>query len=419
MVLRSLAMLAAFVVLLAQAPGLAADTDTDWQAGHDAFAAGDFASALAFFRNARDRGLGGPAVLYNIGVCEYELGDYAAARETFGLIAAQFPKMRGLAEYNVGLAERRLGNAAAAQRRFISAWHASDDPKVRALAASQLTELDRERPTDRYATISITAGHDDNIALRDRLGLPAGASDESPLAELFATLDVPFLRAPSLAFEGGLYVVAYPDADDFDQAELRAGIRHTGDVGDWQLQTGLYAVTGTLGGSGFNEELNADVRATRYLSDAASIEVRFRYDEIRGTEAMFDGIDGNRGRVDVRYRWQQLPHYLVLRGGVEQNDRRDEGVSPDRQRLQATYFRRLGDRWEIELGASIRSSDYSVVSVSRDEDLATAALGASYGFGDGNAVTIRYQYSENSSSDPLFSYRRNLFTVGIRYLFQP
>jgi opacity protein-like surface antigen len=419
MSLRSAAMLLAPVLLLALAPTAAADPAAKWQAGQDAFAAGDAASALVFFTGARDQGLSGPAVHYNIAVCQYELGDYAAARDTFAMIALRFPKMRGLAEYNVGLAERRLGNPLAAQRRFIAAWYDSDDPKVRALAASQLTELEREAPADRYGSISVGVGHDDNVALRDRLGLPAGTSAESPLADLFAVLGIPSKRLAGLAFDGAFYAVTYPDADEFNQAEVRAGALYARNTAEWRFRAGLHLVTGTLDGSRFNEEVNTDFRATRILSDAASIELRLRHDEIRGTETMFEGIDGSRSRADIRYRWYRPPHYLVLRAGIEDNDRRDAGVSPARQRVQATYYYQMGDRWEIEANGAYRVSDYDDTALLRDEKLSSIAVGASFDITDDWALSLRYHYSKNDSGDPAFSYERNRVTVGVRYLIGP
>ena len=419
MTLRSAVMLLALTLLLAQAPQVAADAPADWQAGQDAFAAGDVASALVFFKSARDQGMAGPAVHYNIAVCQYELGDYVAARDTFAMIAARFPKMRGLAEYNVGLAERRRGNPVAAQRHFIAAWHASDEPTVRALAASQLTEIERDALDERYGLISVGLGHDDNVALRDRLGLPAGASAESPMADIFAMLTTPVAAVAGLSFDGAIYAVTYPDADEYDQAELRAGVLYTRDLRDWKLQAAMHLVSGSLASSRFNNELNTDIRASFFVADAASLELRLRYDEIRGAETIFDGIDGSRSRADIRYRWYRLPHYLVLRGGIESNDRRDAAVSPDRQRLQARYYYQLGDRWEIETEVSYRSSDYDDIAVSRDEDLKTLALGTSYDLSDNWTLSLRYRRSENDASDPLYAYERNQVTIGVRYVFQP
>jgi tetratricopeptide (TPR) repeat protein len=417
MILRRLFVLPAVLALLAQAPLAVADPDADWQSGHAAFAAGEFGAALEYFTHARDFGMDGPAVRYNIAVCQYELGDYDAARQSFEYIAGQFPKMRGLAEYNAGLAERRLGNPVAAQRRFIDAWHHSDDHKVRALAASQLTELGREQPSDWHAMVSLNAGHDDNVALRDSLGLPAGVSSGSPLVDVFATLDAPLPGGYGLALDSSLYAVHYPDANDFDQAELRAGLAHLADVDRWRIRSGLYLVAGTLGGSSFNEELNADLRLTHFTTDAVSLEFRLRYDEIRAAASRFESIEGRRSRIDFRYRWQRMPHYLVLRAGVEENDRLDPGVSPSRQGAQASYYIRLNNAWELEAMAGFRRSDYDDIPLPRREDQTWLTIGGSYDLRQNWRFNVRYQYSDNDSSDPEFSYDRNQVTVGMQYLF--
>lgn len=413
---RALALIAA-LCLGAYAPAGMADADTDWQYGQDAFAAGDIASAQVYFENARDKGLQGPAVHYNLAVCYYELGDYEAARSSFKYIALQFPAMRGLAEYNVGLAEQRLGNQVAAQRQFISAYRHSDDATVKALAASQLQDLMRAAPTDWYGSVSMQFGYDDNIALRDSLGLPAGESGESPMADLFATTRIALPGNTGLAADASLYAITYTDADDYDQVEARLGMAHRWQPDSWRVDSGIYLTAGTLGGSRFNEELNADVRATRYLSDEASFEIRMRYDDIRGAQAQFSGLDGNRARVDLRYRWYRVPHYLSVRVGFENNDRVDAGVSPSRQRVAASYYYQLNDQWELEASLSFRASDFDDLDVPRSEDLQSVTLGTSFRLSDDWIIAGRFQYSNNDSSDPVFAYDRRQFTIGLQRLF--
>ena len=340
---------------------------------------------------------------------------FCAARNTFQRIARQFPPMRGLAEYNVGLTERRLGNPDAAQRRFVAAYRHSSDDKVRALAVSQLTELEREQRSNWHGMVGIQAGHDDNVALRDSLGLPAGVSAESPTADLFVTLRGPLVGG--LELDGSLYAVTYPDADEFDQVELRVGAVYTIDRGDWRHRGGLYGVAGTLGGSSFNREANLDLQSTRYLGDDAAFELRLRYDEVRSAQLLFDGIEGSRSRLDLRYRWNDVSHSLAVRLGLEDNDRRDANASPSRQRVRADYGYQVNDRWGLESTVSLRTSDYDDLSLRRTEDLFSAALRVAYETGSAWQFSASYQYSKNDSSDPMYSYDRNLLTVGFQRLF--
>ena len=415
MIRQKLPGLLAALLLVASTGGVAADPDTAWASGSEAFAAGRFDEALRHFEDARDSGLGGPAVHYNIAVSQYSMGDYGAARRTFQLIARQYPSMRGLAEYNVGLTERRLGNPDAAQRQFIAAYRHSNDEKVRALAASQLTELERDTRSDWYGLVGVQVGHDDNVALRDSLGLPAGVSAESPTADLLATLRGPL--PGGLELDGSLYAVTYSDADEFDQVELRVGALYTIDRGDWRHRGGLYGVAGTIGGSSFNREANLDLRSTRYLGDDAAFELRLRYDEIKSAQLVFDGVEGSRSRLDLRYRWNGVGHSLAVRLGLEENDRLDANASPSRQRVQADYGYQINDRWELESLVSLRTSDYDDLSLRRTEDLFSAALRVVYETETAWQFSSSYQYSKNDSSDPMYSYDRNLLTVGFQRLF--
>jgi len=94
-------------------------------------------------------------------------------------------------------------------------------------------------------------------------------------------------------------------------------------------------------------------------------------------------------------------------------------VSPARQRRQAAYYYELGDRWEIEANGAYRASDYDDITPLREEKLSSIAVGASFDINDDWALSLRYRYSENDSSDPVFSYKRNQVTVGVRYLIGP
>ena len=415
MIRPKLSALLAALVLVTSTPAVAADPATAWDSGSEAFAAGRYDEALRHFEAARDGGLKGPAVHYNIAVSQFSMGNYGAARDTFQLIASQFPSMRGLAEYNVGLSERRLGNADAAQRQFIAAYRHSSDEKVRALAASQLTELDRQTRSNRYGLVGIQAGYDDNVALRDSLGLPAGVSAGSPTASLFAMLSGPL--SGGLELDGSLYAVTYTDVDEFDQMELRVGAMYTIDRGDWRHRAGIYGVAGTTGGSSFNREANLDLRSTRYLGDHAAFELRLRYDEITSAQLLFDGIEGTRSRLDLRYRWNGIGHTLAVRLGVEDNDRRDANASPFRQRVQADYGYQLNDRWGLESALSFRTSEYDDLTVRRVEDLFSAAVRLVYETGTVWQFSGSYQHSKNDSSDSAYSYDRNLLMLGLQRLF--
>ena len=413
MVLRKLTALLIAMHLLAFTPLVAAAADGDWESGQQAFAAGDYSSALLYFEIARDAGLPGPAVHYNIAVCQFKLRQFDDALVTFQLIADRFAEMRGLAEYNMGLAERRLGNSVTAQSHFVEAFrHSPDDEKLRSLSAAMVQETEQETPSDWFGSVGLRVGHDDNVALRDSLGLPAGVTTESPMADFFGTIRGGPSWLGGLMLDASAYAVAYPDADEFDQSEFRLGGLYVWRPYDWRIEGSAHFVYGTLGGSGFEREINVGARATRFLSEDASLDFRFHYDDVDNTDADFGGLAGSRQRFDFHYRWYPDRHDFTLRLGYESNDRQDAGVSPTRHSVQVDYRLQLRDNWGIEAGIGYRSSDYGDLLLPRTEDLAAISLALTRTVADHWLIAMQYQYSDNDSSDTEFSYERNLITLG-------
>ncbi len=413
MVLRRLLALATLVLCMGVAPCVAAAAAEDWESGKQAFAAGDYESALLYFEMARDAGQQGPAVHYNVAVCQFELGRYENARTTFHYIAEHYPTMRGLAEYNLGLAERRLGNDSEAQQHFISAWNLSaDDEKLRSLSAAMLEDLQPEDPSNWYGALALRIGHDDNVALRDSLGLPAGVTSESPMVDVFASLSGTPRGLGGLVLDGSVYSIAYSDADDFDQSEFRLGGLYTWSPRNWWFETGAHLVYGTLGGSGFERELALSARAVRNFDNGSSIDARFQYDTVDEVDPDFAGIAGSRQRIDMRYRRDLASHTFMLRYGIETNDRLDPGVSPSRNRIHADYRFQPASGWGIEAGIAYRTSDYGDLETPRTEDLTTITAALTRSVANVWFFALQYQYAENDSNDPEFSYERNLITLG-------
>ena len=420
MVLRRILALAVLLFCCALTPPAVADVSGDWDSGQQAFAAGDFESALLYFEMARDGGQPGVAVHYNIAVCQFKLERFDDAGTTFRYIADNYPKMRGLAEYNLGLVEQRLGNTRAAQAHFIRAAELSpEDEKIRALAVAMLDDVEPEAEAADawYGSFGLRAGHDDNVALRDSLGLPAGVTAESPMADLFVALRGAPAFLGGFMFDASAYAVAYPDADDFDQSEFRVGGLYTWRPGDWRLETSAHFVYGTLGGSGFEREVALGVRAVRYVGEDGALDLHYRYDDIDEDDPLFAGIAGSRQRFDLRYRWYLDNHAVIFRLGAENNDRLDPGVSPSRTRFQADYRYQPSDGWGFEAGFGFRASDYDDLEVARTEDLTTISAALTRTVAEVWLFALQYQYSENDSSDPVFSYERNLITLGVLRTF--
>ena len=410
---------AVLAILVALAGTAAATTTEDWSAGKQAFQAGDYASALLFFRTARDAGLEGPAVHYNIAVSQYKLGRYGAAQQNFALIARRFPKMRGLAEYNLGLTADRLGERADARAHFLNAYQMNpDDRRLRILASRRLRELEPEvRTASRWSgAFGVRAGSDDNVALLDEVGLPAGTTTDSPMADVFASFSGPWNGRSGFRLEGSAYLVKYVDADDFDRSEIRGGVFYEWRPTNWRLQIGVQASTGTIGGDAFDRKTGARVRVVRYLNRNSAIDLRYNYDDVTEADSIFAGLAGTRQQFDARYRWYRDTHRFQFRYRLQTNDRFDPGVSPDRSRFGIDYRYQPEQGLGFEAGISLRNSDYKDLATPREEDLTTFRGALTYMFRDNWLVLLEYRNASNDSTDETFSYDRGQITLGaLRY----
>ncbi len=387
----------------------------DWESGNQAYAAGNYRLALQHFAAARDDGLNGPAVHYNMSVCNFKLGQFEQARSGFQLIADRYPKMRGLAEYNLGLVARRTDNDVAAVDHFVKAYRqSSQNRKLRILASHRLRELEPElRAASKWTgVLGMRAGYDDNVVLRDETGLPSTLSTESPMADLFASIKGPYNGRNGFRVEGSLYVIRNFDADEFDQAGVYGGAMYDWRRGNWRLQFGAHAGAGSLGDDAFDRKTGANFQAIRYLNPNSELGLSYVYDDVQAADNRFAGIDGSRQQLQARYRWYSGDRRFVLRYRQEENDRLAAEVSPQRKTLSAAYRLRADYGWGYEGSINLRNSRYNEMLVPREEDLLTVRLAVTRTLAQNWVLLLDYRSSSNDSSDPAFSYDRNVITVG-------
>jgi len=404
----------AYAIFLAH--GAPAYAEDPWRQGQEAFERSDYVGALGFFESAREAGQSGPAVHYNIGVCQYKLAHYSDAESTFALIARQYPRMRGLAEYNLGLVDMKRDDADTARLHFLSAYELSDDDeKLRTLAANMLLRADAKTEAPAYwlGSFGFRAGYDDNVALRDDLGLPAGTTVDSPMADVFVSLQGPFRDSSHLRLDAAVYAVTYLDIHDFDQNALSLGAVYDRTFGRWRTEAGLYAGYGTLGGDGFDRTGSGIIGASRRLTPQSRISLRYRYDDVSAAGSVFSGIEGSRQRLDTRYRWSRQRQNLSLRYTYETNDRTDPGLSPDRHDVRIDFRYQPESGLGYEAGGQLRSSEYKSLTPVRNEDLLMIYIGITKDFRSNWQVLGQFRYSDNDSSDPQFSYQRNVLTIGM------
>lgn len=415
---RIVVLLASALLISPFSPVLAEEADQLFASATEAFEQQDFARALDLYERARDAGIGGPAVQYNIAVCQYELGRYGLAEATFRSIAENFPRMRALAEYNVGLTLLRQGRNEGAVEHFQYARDNSDDDKISRFADVALRRLgaaDTRAPVQNIrwtGLVDLSLGHDENVALIDEATIPTGRTADSPFMELFSVFSGPLTSAPGFRFDGSLYAVSYTDAGEYDQTAMRFGAFYHWRRNDWQYEIGPYVNRSTLNGDGFERRLGASLMLRRQVGSNSRVGFRLAHDEVDEISSQFAFVAGS--REQLTFSWDRFGSSgrVTFEYQLEENDRIDPGVSPSRHRLRLRYRYSINPDLRLDTSISRRNSTYDDL-LGRNEDLSEASLGFVRNFRGGWELRGTYLWSDNESTVSQFSYSRGRTTFGI------
>lgn len=94
--------------------------------GNKLFASGDYAGALEKYMKAREAEPANPLLFYNIGTCQYKLGNYEEAKkELESAVRMPDKKMAAKAAYNLANTHFRMGEKAAEGSERIAKWRES------------------------------------------------------------------------------------------------------------------------------------------------------------------------------------------------------------------------------------------------------------------------------------------------------
>jgi tetratricopeptide (TPR) repeat protein len=401
--------LALLFVCSAPAHSYTAEAERHFRAGSSAFQAGDYAKALAAFESAVAQGMSGPALHFNIGVAAYRAGNYARAEIAFKEVA-NTPAMAGLAYYNLGLLELKRNDPTAARRWFARVEGATEDPKLRQLAAAQLGEFEPPPPARLWAGYaSFGIGQDDNVALvssSDVLGISDTADN---FAEAQFALGTPL--GDSWRIDGGLTFVDYQDLSSFDQLGLQGSGRYRWIVGDWINDAGAQLAHTRLDGASFETRHALFIQTSRELRPDVTVRGRYRFSAFDGHNE-FSGLSGRRHELGASLNWLQAAWDLRVGYQLEIGDYDDESLSATRHELTFDAESEFATDWSVLIEASRRRSSYDDAT-NGNEQRTELALAFTRTLTARWQVFLRYGYTNNDADAPQFNYTGNRISAGV------
>jgi tetratricopeptide (TPR) repeat protein len=417
--LLRLASLVLAVCWLIPRSSLAQSDDPAFAAASAAFAGGDYAGALELFELVRITGGNEPAVLFNIGVCEYKLGRYADSAAAFESLGSRFPAMRPLAEYNRGLALLGLRRDADARAAFAAA-RASGDTKIAPLAAARLRDLEQAAPAVQVPRhwdgfLQVGVGHDDNVAFVDEVTLPVGQQADSPLAELYGLGSRRFGMTTPVRLDFGGYVVRYADAPQFEEDSVNVAAAFELARGAWSMDLGPHYVRSTLGGNPFEGEAGVTVRAARPFGDWR-FSVLATYDDIDSLESQYDYLAGAQRRVRFTLAQRVGRGRFSASVEAEDNNLAAAAVSSERRRVLLGYRYGLGASWSVEGAVAYRLSRYERSS-GPDERLTELFASVRRVLAHDWVVTADYRHTRNDADLADFAYTADRIALGVNRAF--
>lgn len=347
--------------------------------------------------------MSGPAIHFNIGVASYRLGRYAVAESAFREVA-RTPAMAGLAYYNLGLVASRQGDTKAAVRWFSMVEQATEDERLRDLAATQLAELAPPLPDRNWlGYAAVAAGYDDNVALVSNSEVLGISGTEDSFAEAQLAISAPLSEPWRL--DAGLSYIDYQDLDSFDQLGVNGGGRYRWELGNWLHDAGLQLTYSTLDGEGFETRRTLLLQTTTHVLGDARLRLRYRFNDIDGL-GEFDGLSGSRHEAGARIIWTRPTWDFGAEYQMDVGDYDDSSLSATRHRLGLELQRSLAAGWTLMLEGSLRHSDYDLAS-NGSEDRTELALSIGKALGDRWRIVVRHAYTDNSADVAAFDYRGN------------
>ncbi len=410
-----------------------ADTtaESDFARGMDDFKSGDYHNAAKMFENARRKGMKNIALYYNIGSAYFKTKNYDRAEIFFSALVNQ-PKMKSLVEYNLGLIALKKNHLIKSKKYFTSIINSSNDEKIIYLAKQQLPKIIIPIIKPYMLYLSAATGINDNINFAP-IGI--GTEESGSYYNALVSADYRFVgtRLNGWSADAMFYTIRYGDTGNpnipngaFDQDQLNIGLKTAFILGDWETQLKVGFGQSTFGPRDYQSIVKLEARTKYKLSNLNRLYFQYGYEDITSEDIVFDYIKGSRQKIISGFRHYSINSHSQIYYELELNDRNDFvsnagnvfSYSPTRHTLRGRYTSIINHSWRLGGDISYRISDYPVTPTQdRQDERLKAIIFASYGFSKVTKLKLKFEYTDNSSTDNIYVYDQQIIDLNLSTLF--
>lgn len=409
-------------IILLFSTDILASAESDYEAGVVSYKAGDNGAAVMYFESALKQGMDSVSLKYNLASSYYRVGRYEDAKKYFTQLN-KTKEMHDIAEYHLGLIAIKEKDGSQARRHFTTVVNTGEDKKLIKLSEKQLIALQPKE--DRWKShVFVNGGYDDNIS---------SVSGDSVLDiadsfyEVFASTNllISGRRTDGWSAEAALFGIEYSDTDTNDLYNLALGLKRSMKLADWDTSAHLNLSKSTYGGDDFQTITKLDIIGRKPVTKRDRIYLRYRAEDIKSDQAIYDYLEGwrQRGRVEYRnYLANNIKHIyyeleLNKRGElVSSTDAYD--YSPTRHTIRGIYTHIIKNRWWLIGDLSYQMSDFPASStIDREDNQLKLALSVDYHFDRTFKLTTKYQYTDNESTVERYNYDKSIIKIGLSKLF--
>ena len=423
------------IVLMMISVDVLASAKDDFKQGVNFFNSENYSAAVKKFESANKQGMRNTALYYNLGSAYFKLKNYKKSEDYYKILKKQ-PKMKSLAEYNLGLIAVQQKDSVKARQYFKAVVRNAQDKKILHLAEQQLKKITTTKTVSSKNKGSVylsgSVGYDNNINFA-----PADIGSEESAVFFDALVSADYLisgtKSKGWTAEGILYTIRYGDTDNpnisqsaFDQDEYGVGLKKTQKLASWNTHLKVAYDKSTFGPRDYQSIFKLEAAGKHKLSRTDRVYLRYRYEDISSDDIVFDYLEGWRQKIRGEFRRYNKNNSTQLYYELELNDRNDFipatgnqfSYSPARHTLRGKYTTNLTSVWRLIGDLSYRKSDYpSTNTQSRNDERWKAAVYANYRFDKTMKLKLKLEYTDNSSSDNLYVYDRQVVSVSLNKLF--